>query len=81
MFVTKVGGSDSTYFCDRYLTNKNDVTTAFIPIVVGSVRILSDAGLSCLGSFDGVSKSNPHIGGAVASDDPTETVADGTVVV
>ena len=81
MFVTKVGGSDSTYFCDYYWLNKTDVTSVFIPVAVGSADGGSNVGSSCLRSSDGVSGSSPSNGGAVASDEPTETVADGTVVV
>ena len=81
MFVTQVGGSDSTYFCDCYYRNKDDVTSVFIPVVVGGANCGSNVGSSCLTSSNGVSYSRPDHGGAVASDDPTETVADGTVVV
>ena len=81
MFVTKVGGSDSTYFGDSYWLNKSDVTSVFIPAVVGSANYGSNVGSSCLASYSDVSSSAPSYGGAVASDDPTETVADGTVVV
>lgn len=80
MFVTKVGGSDSTYFCDLYWLNKDDVTSAFIPVVVGSATVGSSVGVSCLTSNNGVSDAGARDGGAVASDDPTDPIPDGTVV-
>lgn len=80
MFVTKVGGSDSKFFCDRYWCNKDDVTSNFIPVGVGSAYYGSYVGVSCLYSNSGVSNANPAYGGAVASDDPTDTIPDGTVV-
>ena len=67
MFVTQVGGSDSTYFCDYYWLNKDDVTSAFIPVVVGSANNGSNVGSSCLNSNNGVSNTNPNNGGAVTS--------------
>lgn len=81
MFVTAVGGSDSKYFCDYYRLNKDDVTSNFIPVVVGSSDFGSYVGCSCLQSYNGVSLSSPTNGGAVASDDPADTIPDGTVVV
>lgn len=80
MFVTAVGGSDSKFFCDYYWRNKDDVTTNFIPVVVGSAFYGSYVGVSCLYSSSGVSYANSDYGGAVASDDPTDLLADGTVV-
>lgn len=80
MFVTQVGGSDSKFFCDSYLTNETDVTSNFIPVVVGSAIDGSNVGVSCLDSNPGVSDAYTTTGGAVASDDPTDTIPDGTVV-
>ena len=81
MFPTQVGGSDSKGLFDYYWLNKTDVTSNFIPVVVGSANNGSDVGVSALLSFDDVSTSHTLHGSALASDDPTDTTPDGTVVV
>lgn len=81
MFPTQVGGSDSKGLFDYYWLNKTDVTSIFIPVVVGSAGHGSDVGVSALTSAGGVSDSGTLVGSALASDDPTDTTPDGTVVV
>lgn len=81
MFVTQVGGSDSKGLFDYYWRNASDTTSNFIPVVVGGASDGSNVGVSALYSGDGVSDSNPNNGSALASDDPTDTIPDGTVVV
>ena len=81
MFPTQVGGSDSKGLFDYYWLNKTDVTSNFIPVVVGGATYGSDVGVSALGSDGVVSASDPYAGSALASDDPTDTTPDGTVVV
>ena len=55
--------------------------TAEIPVVVGSASNGSHVGVSALLSLDDVSNSVAGDGSALASDDPTDTKPDGTVVV
>ena len=81
MFPTQVGGSDSKGLFDYYWLNNTDVTSNFIPVVVGSALNGSNVGVSALYSGGGVSDSDPSGGSALASDDPTDTTPDGTVVV
>lgn len=81
MFPTQVGGSDSKGLFDYYWLNKTDVTSNLIPVVVGSAHYGSVVGVSALNSDIVVSYSDPTNGSALASDDPTDTTPDGTVVV
>ena len=80
MFVTQVGGSDTKGLCDYYY-RADSQTTNYIPVVVGSADNGSNVGVSCLYSDNGVSYSYSTNGSALASDDPTDTLTDGTVVV
>ena len=80
MFVTQVGGSDTKGLCDYYY-RADSQTTNYIPVVVGGASNGSDVGVSCLTSYSGVSYSYSDNGSALASDDPTDTLTDGTVVV
>lgn len=80
MFVTQVGGSDTKGLCDYYY-RADSQTTNYIPVVVGGADSGSNVGVSCLGSSPGVSSSYSNYGSALASDDPTDTLTDGTVVV
>ena len=80
MFVTQVGGSDTKGLCDYYY-RADSQTTNYIPVVVGSANNGSNVGVSCLYSDSGVSYSYSSNGSALASDDPTDTLTDGTVVV
>lgn len=80
MFVTQVGGSDTKGLCDYYY-RADSQTTNYIPVVVGSASNGSFVGVSCLHSAVGVSNSTSDHGSALASDDPTDTLTDGTVVV
>lgn len=80
MFVTQVGGSDTKGLCDYYY-RADSQTTNYILVVVGSADHGSYVGVSCLSSDFGVSGSYSFNGSALASDDPTDTLTDGTVVV
>ena len=80
MFVTQVGGSDTKGLCDYYY-RADSQTTNYIPVVVGGAYHGSGVGVSCLTSDIGVSDSYSYAGSALASDDPTDTLTDGTVVV
>ena len=81
MFTTQVGGSDSKGLFDYYWLNKTDVTSNFVPVVAGSALNGSNVGVSALSSDYAVSNSHTYYGSALASDDPTDTTPDGTVVV
>ena len=80
MFVTQVGGSDTKGLCDYYY-RADSQTTNYILVVVGGAGDGSYVGVSCLSSYFGVSGSFSTYGSALASDDPTDTLTDGTVVV
>lgn len=80
MFVTQVGGSDTKGLCDYYY-RADSQTTNYIPVVVGGADLGSVVGVACLSSNNGVSYSYSNFGSALASDDPTDTLTDGTVVV
>ena len=81
MVPAEVGGSDSKGLFDYYWLNNTDVTSNFIPVVVGSANNGSTVGVSALSSNGVVSSSAADPGSALASDDPTDTTPDGTVVV
>ena len=81
MFPTQVGGSDSKGLFDYYWLNNTDVTSNFIPVVVGGASTGSYVGVSAFSSHNVVSYSSSAHGSALASDDPTDTTPDGTVVV
>lgn len=51
-----------------------------IPALVGSAHNGVTCGVSPLNSLSVASYPNPGYGGALAADDPTDTIADGTVV-
>ena len=79
MFPSALGASDSKGLCDHFWTNETDTTSVFIPLVVGNAYYGSDIGCSCLNSNGGVSDTSPNLGSALASDDPTDLIADGTI--
>ena len=73
------GGSDSTGHADNYW-RADDANALYIPAGVGSALDGSNLGVSVLSSNPVVSSAHPNFGGALASDDPTDTIADGTIV-
>lgn len=81
LIVTQSGGSTSTGHADNYW-RADDATgnNVYIPAGVGRANGGSNLGVSVLSSSNVVSDSYPFYGGALASDDPTDTIADGTVV-
>lgn len=81
MFVTQVGGSDSKGLYDYYWSDAANTTSTYTLVVVGGAFGGSSVGVSCLHSGGGVSSSDATNGSALASDDPTDTTADGSVVV
>ena len=79
MFPSALGASDSKGLCDYFWTNETDTTSVFIPLVVGSALNGSYIGCSCLSSGNVVSSAVTDSGSALASDDPTDLIADGTI--
>ena len=54
-------------------------TNVYLPAGSGGAHFGSDLGVSVLGSGSVLSNAFPHYGSALASDDPTDTIPDGTV--
>ena len=54
-------------------------TNVYIPAGSGGAHVGSDLGVSVLPSDDVLSHASPAYGSALASDDPTDTIPDGTV--
>lgn len=80
LIVSQTGGSDSTGHADNYRRADDAAgNNVYIPAGVGSANDGSYLGVSVLNSNHGVSASNPHFGGALASDDPTDPTAENTI--
>lgn len=76
-----LGGSTTTGHCDYFWRVASPgAGTVYIPAGVGGAVDGSALGVSCLGSGDVASYSLANYGGALASDDPTDTIPDGSVV-
>ena len=78
LIPSQAGGSEATGHCDHYW-RADDQTAIYIPAGVGDANNGSYLGVSVMNSNNVVSNSNTICGGALASDDPTDTIADGTV--
>ncbi|WP_321437175.1 hypothetical protein [uncultured Bacteroides sp.] len=74
-----VGGTDSKGMADYLYRPTYNETTLYIPAGLGAAYNGSNGGLSLLHSDYGVSTTNPSCGGALASDDPADTISDGTI--
>ena len=75
-----VGGTDHTGHCDMYWrTEDADGTKVYIPAGSGSAYSGSYLGVSVLYSDAVLSDASPIFGSALASDDPTDTILDGTM--
>ncbi len=81
MFPTQVGGSDSKGLFDFHWGNKTDVTSIFVPAVCGASQDGASAGISAIRTGGDLTGTNFASGSALASDDPTDIIPDGTVVV
>lgn len=76
-----LGGSTTTGHCDYFWRVASPgAGTVYIPAGVGSADSGSRLGVSCLHSGYVASTSRAPFGGALASDDPTDTIPDGSVV-
>ena len=75
-----VGGTDHTGHCDMYWRVEDAAgTNVYIPAGSGGANTGSHLGVSVLSSDAVVSNATPRYGSALASDDPTDTIPDGTV--
>ncbi len=81
LIPSALGATDSVGMCD-YLWRASPVvdTTVYIPAGVGNAPNGSYLGVSCLYSFSGASRADAACGGALASDDPTDELEHGTLV-
>lgn len=77
MIPTQVGASATTGFCDATWTNQA-AGSVYVPALVGSAAFGVSCGVSALTSNNVPSDANSSCGGCLASDDPTDTIADGT---
>ena len=78
--MSQTGGSDSTGHADNYWrTDDAAGNNVYIPAGVGFAGLGSDLGVSVLTSDGVVSRSHPSYGGALASDDPTDPIAENTI--
>ena len=75
-----VGGTDHTGHCDMYWRAEDAAgTNVYIPAGSGGADFGSLLGVSVLLSNNVLSLAYPNFGSALASDDPTDTIPDGTV--
>ena len=75
-----VGGTDQTGHADYYWRSEDAAgTNVYIPAGSGGAVNGSDLGVSVLLSGNVLSHAYPRCGSALASDDPTDTIPDGTV--
>lgn len=80
MIPTALGASATTGMCDNYWRVANPAAaTVYVPAVVGGASSGSLLGGSVLASDHVASSAYPYFGGALASDDPNETIADRTI--
>ena len=76
-----LGATDSVGMCDYFWRPLPVVgTTVYIPAGVGNAYYGSYLGVSVLNPYDVASSTGASYGGALASDDPTDGILDGTVV-
>ena len=81
LIPTMLGGSSTTGHCDRFWRVASPgAGTVYIPAGVGCANIGAELGVSVLDSLNVASTSHASDGGALASDDPTDTTPDGSVV-
>jgi hypothetical protein len=80
LIPSALGASATTGMCDNYWRAANpSETTVYVPAVVGGADHGSRLGVSVVNSSHVASSATPRFGGAPASSDPSDTIADGTV--
>lgn len=77
-----IGGSATTGMCDTWYGLAAPTSGGvYVPLRLGSAYLGSNAGLVYLSSNLGPSHTNADLGVSLASDDPTDLIADGTIAV
>jgi hypothetical protein len=77
-----IGGSSTTGMCDQwYGLAAPTAGGVYVPARLGAADDASTAGLVFLASNHGPSNTRTTYGVSLASDDPTDTIADGTIAV
>lgn len=80
LMPSAIGGSDTTGMCDQwYGLAAPTAGGVYVPARLGVAYGGALAGLRCLHSSAGPSYANAYYGVSLASDDPTDTIADGTI--
>ena len=80
LMLSAIGGSATTGMCDQwYGLAAPTAGWVYVPARLGSAVHGALAGLRCLYSLTGPSDAHARCGVSLASDDPTDTIADGTV--
>ena len=80
LMPSAIGGSDTTGMCDQwYGLAAPTAGVVYVPARLGHALYGAIAGLRCLLSAYGPSYADALYGVSLASDDPTDTIADGTV--
>jgi hypothetical protein len=80
LMPSAIGGSDTTGMCDQwYGLAAPTAGGVYVPARLGYAYRGAYAGLRCLSSHFGPSYAIARYGVSLASDDPTDTIADGTI--
>lgn len=80
LMPSAIGGSDTTGMCDQwYGLAAPTAGGVYVPARLGIADYGAYAGLRCLLSSLGPSNADANFGVSLASDDPTDTIADGTI--
>jgi hypothetical protein len=80
LMPSAIGGSDTTGMCDQWYGLAAPTTgVVSVPARLGLANSGASAGLRCLRSDRGPSLAAAYYGVSLASDDPTDTIADGTI--
>lgn len=82
LMPSAIGGSATTGMCDQwYGLAAPTAGGVYVPSRLGNAYVGADGGLRCLRSLYGPSHAAAAYGVSLASDDPTDTIADGTIAV
>jgi len=80
LMPSAIGGSDTTGMCDQwYGLAAPTAGGVYVPARLGFASDGASAGLRYLHSVSGPSNASANVGVSLASDDPTDTIADGTI--
>ena len=80
LMPSAIGGSDTTGMCDQwYGLAAPAVGGVYVPSRLGNAALGAIAGLRFLRSLYGPSTADATFGVSLASDDPTDTIADGEI--